>query len=79
MDGKIITQISNINFLGVKINEFVSWKPHIDDLCNRLRRITGVLRRLKFTLPSHVMISLYNPLIFASSHLLLYDWGGGTF
>ena len=75
MDGKIITQVSNITFLGIKINEFLSWKPHIDDLCTRLCRTTGVLRRLKFTLPRHIMISLYNTLILPHLTYCCMIWG----
>ena len=75
MDGKIITQVSNNTFLGIKINEFLSWKPHIDDLCTRLCRTTGVLRRIKFTLPRHIMISLYNTLILPHLTYCCMIWG----
>ena len=77
MDGRIISQVSNINFLGIKINESLSWKPHIDDLCTRLSRTTGVLRRLNFILPRHVLISLYNTLVLPHLTYCCMLWGNG--
>ena len=31
-----ITQVSSYKYLGVHIDDFLCWKTHIDNLCNRL-------------------------------------------
>ena len=35
------------NFLGIHVNEHLSWKPHITHISNLITRTIGVLNRLK--------------------------------
>ena len=36
IDGIPLERVQNLNFLGLLLNENMSWKPHIDLLANRL-------------------------------------------
>ena len=50
--GGIIERVQNFNFLGLKLNEKMSWKPHVDMIANKISKYIGVLNRLKRYLPS---------------------------
>jgi len=55
------------NFLGIHIDENISWKAHIDYICNKLSKTTGIFKRLHYTLPTNALLHMYNSLV--SSHL----------
>ena len=52
-NGIPLDKVKNFNFLGLQLNENMSWKPHIDSLSNKLAKCAGVLSRLKRFLPAH--------------------------
>ena len=47
----------------------MSWSDHIDTLCKKVSQRLGVLRRVKYLLPLHGRLTLYNSLI-----LPLFDY-----
>ena len=48
IDNKSIDAVSHFNFLGLLIDENLSWKNHIAMVTNKLSKISGVLHRLKY-------------------------------
>ena len=48
IDNKSIDAVSHFNFLGLLIDENLSWKYHITMVTNKLSKISGVLHRLKY-------------------------------
>ena len=59
INGIPLERVQNLNFLGLILNENMSWKPHIDLLANRLAKCAGVLNKLKRVLPIHILTTLY--------------------
>ena len=57
--GFSLQQMDNVTYLGVNINDNLSWKPHVRDLCKKLGKKLGVLRRLSHTLPSSALKLIY--------------------
>ena len=47
IDDILIERVTNFNFLGLTLNENISWKPHIDKIANKITKFSGVLNRLK--------------------------------
>ena len=45
---KEIYRVSNTKFLGVFVDEKLSWNNHIDNLCKTLSKNIGILYRLQF-------------------------------
>ena len=43
IDDIFIERVSNFNFLGLTLNENMSWKPHIDIIANKITKFSGVL------------------------------------
>ena len=54
-----IERVTNFNFLGLSINENISWKPHINKIASKISKYTGVMNRLKRFLPLHILRVLY--------------------
>ena len=75
----VIKQVTQTKFLGVIIDDKLSWQPHITELTKKLACCAGVLNRIKDNIPSHLHKSLYHTLF--ESHLCygITVWGGVTF
>jgi len=64
-----------VKYLGVLIDNELSWNSHIDFLSNKVSRVVGILSKLKHFLPKYVLINIYKTLL---QPLLLYGltiWG----
>ena len=63
INGLQIENVYNFNFLGLTINCHLDWKPHLNSIGIKIARVIGLLRKLKYTLPTQVLRSIYNSLI----------------
>ena len=70
-----ITQTSQFNFLGINIEETLSWKPHINIIGNKISRSIGIINKLHHTLPSEILLTLYNTLILPHIYYGTLLWG----
>ena len=57
-----IKRVRVTKFLGVMLDEALTWNNHIDGVCSKVARCIGVLNKLNF-LPSHILKSLYFTLL----------------
>ena len=73
--GKLIERVKNFNFLGLTINENMSWKPHTDKIANKTSKYVGVLNRLKRYLPGYILKTIYVSLIQSNLNYSLMAWG----
>ena len=62
-NGAVIDRVVSTKFLGLHIDEKLTWKTHINNLCKTLSKNTGVIRRLKYSLPQSVLFIMYSTLI----------------
>jgi hypothetical protein len=58
-----ITYVKEFNYLGIVLNENLNWKSHVDFISKKISKVVGVLNKLKYTLPGHVLLIIYNSLI----------------
>ena len=74
-NGNLIGQVSEFNFLGITIDENITWNPHIRNTSIKIARVIGILRKLKRIFSRHILRLIYNSLI--HPHLLygLSLWG----
>ena len=75
LNGQQINQASVTKFLGVKLDDSISWSKHIEDVCKKISRAIGVLSRLRHILPLNVLIKLYNTLILPYISYFTIVWG----
>ncbi|CAL4124582.1 unnamed protein product [Meganyctiphanes norvegica] len=62
-------------FLGVIIDNKLSWKPHITHLCSKISKGTAILRFLKITYPKHILRMIYMSLIYSYLNYCNLIWG----
>ena len=67
--------VSEFNFLGLTIDEHLTWKPHIQKVSNKIARTLGVMCRLKNFLPGHILRMLYNSLVLPHLQYSILTWG----
>ncbi len=63
VENTAIDQVSDLNFLGLTINEHLNWKSHLDKLSNSISKTMGVLNKLKHFVPLNARVMIYNSLI----------------
>ena len=63
-------------FLGVLIDNKLTWKPHITHLCSKISKGTAILRFLKITYPKHILRMIYMSLIYSYLNYCNLIWGG---
>ena len=70
-----IDRVVCTKFLGVDIDERLSWHIHISSICCKISRSIGILRKLQYKLSSQLLLTLYNVLI--KPHLFYCNivWG----
>ena len=76
INGTVIKQVTEIKFLGVILDEQLSWEPHIESLCKRLKSNIGVLCRLRDVVPKKLYNSLYHTLFESHISYCISVWGG---
>ena len=75
INGVNIERVQNFNFLGLTINENLSWKPHVDKIANKLSKYSGVLSRLKHFLPPYILKTIYCSIVQSNLNYSLLVWG----
>ena len=63
-DSIALKQVTEVKFLGVYIDEGLTWKSHISYICKKISKSVGIMHRVRFFLSSNTKISLYYTLIY---------------
>lgn len=70
-----IEEVSNYPFLGLTLDNTMSWDAHIDQLKRKLSSIGGVLRKVSSFLPPSALKALYFSLVHSRLIYLITIWG----
>ena len=63
IDNEDVEQVQYTNFLGVIIDNKLTWEKHIDSLSKKISTNIGIIRKLRTVLPLQTLLTLYNSLI----------------
>jgi len=63
IDGKIIEQVKSTKFLGIIIDEDLSWKQHTSHISLKISKSVGIVNRVKSILCLDLLKTLYYSLI----------------
>ena len=74
MGDSIIKRVNTTKFLGINIDDKLSWSTHIGAICNKLCKNVGVMYKLKF-LPKHILKMIYNSIIVPYIYYGITVWG----
>ena len=76
INGIPIKQVTETKFLGVIIDDKLSWLPHIEQLAKKLQSICGRIYRIKSCLPEHLYKQIYHTLFESHLSFGITVWGG---
>ena len=75
INGLQIENVYNFNFLSLTVSCHRDWTPHSNSIDIKIARVIGLLRKLKYTLPTQALRSIYNSLTLPHMHHALFAWG----
>ena len=70
-----IPKVNQFHFLGLTIDENLSWNHHISAIANKISKGTGVINRLKNCLPLSILRTIYCSLIQSHFDYTILAWG----
>ena len=70
-----IDQVKEVVFLGVILDEHLSWKPHISHVAGKLSKSIGIIYKSSFCLSRSSLITLYYSLIYPYLQYCIIVWG----
>ena len=74
-DNVFLEKCTSYKYLGVLLDDKLSWKPHIDYICNKISKMCGIFAKLRYSTNLHLLTSVYYALV--ASHLQYCNlvWG----
>ena len=63
IDGVDISRVTTIKFLGVIINETLTWDDHMKLIYNKISKSNGIIQRVSYNLPTFILLSLYYTIV----------------
>ena len=63
LDDVKLARVNNTKFIGVIIDENLTWKKHIDGITKTISRNIGMMNKLKFFVPERILRTLYCSLV----------------
>lgn len=73
--GSPLSLVNSAKFLGVMIDDRLSFKLHLNYVCDKISKSIGVMRKLSAFLPVHVLEKLYFSLIYPHLVYCVVVWG----
>ena len=70
-----IEKVKETVFLGVVLDEHLSWNPHISQVARKISKSIGVINRARLFLPKPCLKTLYYCLVYPYIHYCIIVWG----
>ena len=75
VNNDFISFTPHAKFLGILIDEHLTWEPHIDYISSKISRGVGILNKLRYCLPTNVLLSIYNAIVLPYLTYCNIVWG----
>ena len=75
LNNDVIPRVDYTKFLGVFIDEKLTWKPHINYIQNKIAKNIGIVFRLSSFMPKHILRTLYCTLVLPYFSYCNIVWG----
>ena len=59
-----MSRTDQYNYLGVIIDEKLTWQPHVEQLCSKLAGVSGNIYRLRQYVDKDTLVMVYNALVY---------------
>ena len=64
LENTVIVQVTETKFLGVLIDQHLSWKPYINFVSQKISKSVGIISKARFYLSSQTLMTLYYSLVY---------------
>lgn len=78
VNGVRIERSSSYKYLGLTLDETLSWNAHIEKLKHTVAPICGILRKISSFVPAHWLKTLYFALVHSRLYFLVGVWGNAS-
>ena len=75
INGSIIQERSASKFLGVILDNKLTWHAHIKHISSKISKSVAILRMLRDTFPKHILKTLYLTLVYPYFNYCNLIWG----
>jgi hypothetical protein len=75
IDGQILRKVDQCKFLGVLIDQDLSWRGHIRKVVTKLRQTMGLIGRARGFMDEAQILLLYNTMVLPHLQYCLINWG----
>ena len=75
IDGKVLFPSSYVRYLGISIDEFLSFKQHSSYLLTKLRKANGMLSKIRHFVPENILRSIYFSIFHSHLSYCCTVWG----
>jgi hypothetical protein len=72
---KVVCHVDKSKFLGIIVDNKLKFKDHVSEVCSKMSKTCGILRRLGSIVPSHVLKSVYLSLVYPYIIYGVEVWG----
>ena len=78
VNNEIINEVSETKFLGVIVDNKLSWEAHINYISQKVSKSISILKMLKYTFPTNALKTLYHSLIYPYFNYCNLIWGSAA-
>ena len=75
MGDKLIRRTKKVNYIGVILDEQLTWGNHIDYISTKIKRNIGAIKRIKNSLPKEYLEMLYKTIVEPQFRYCNTVWG----
>ena len=75
INGHSIERVNEFNFLGLTVDEHLTWNGHINKISNKISRTLGIISRVRKFLPVDILKQLYVSLVAPHLQYGILCWG----
>ena len=78
INGKSLEKSNSYKYLGVIFDHDLTWKPHVERICNKISKACGAISKLRHYLDIDTLKSVYFALIHSHIRYGIAVWGNAT-
>ena len=71
----VLHRKNSVKYLGVLLDNSLTWKPHIEYLCTKLSAASYLLMKLRHYVDLKTLILVYNSIVYSYLQYSIINWG----
>jgi len=73
-----IKQVKEFKYLGVHVDESLTWQAHVEHLCTKLSKAAGIMFKLKNIAPRKILKTVYHSIVASHLRYGILAWGSAN-